>query len=469
MDRREFYYKQPVTEDELNGAFDCVENAMHELLTDQGLYGVFQGGTPSQHSPVAGLSVDFSGPLYAYDNDGERISWAGNLVTQSVSEDSNEVSTAVAAAGNEKYVSVFVQFERVASDPRVDGNSVTVYFQEDESYQIVVVQGAEAALTTASRPNLDESMLLLCDVHLIYGQTQVLNSDILTDRRQDTIVIDGTPFSIRAGTWKDGIASMLTNLNDHVAGLAGAHPATGITTTQSPNWDDATHVAAGHVQDYLDGIVTALASQTGSGAAKIGAPAVSGSPYPLAAGSLASQLAAIVAAINALNANVEDGSILPYDVADGVAQLDSGSRVPASLVRNGLVGITFESFTNTGGSAGYVGDTTTGTGWADFFATTGVTAQAGDYFVLLAKGQMAGDGTHGCNVRVAVRDGGVDQGVLASITGTPSAQENFATCGIYLVTNAGAVTPKVQFQSDNSGGTASVTFYSQFIAIQIRP
>lgn len=229
MDRRDFYFKQPVTEAELNGAFDAVENAMFRLMTDMDIIGVLQACVGAQVTPVPNLNVTVSGPGFAYDEAGERMTVAAPFESVDVSQDSSHVPTTVAGGGNEKWVSVFLKFIRALSDPRVDGNSNTVYFVSNESKEYVVVQGAEAAIGTAPRPTLDPTSILLFDVHRTFGQTQIFNGDIDTTRRQDAFVIAQTPVSIRAGTVYGAIAAQLQALNDHILNLGGAHPDTAIT------------------------------------------------------------------------------------------------------------------------------------------------------------------------------------------------------------------------------------------------
>lgn len=211
--RKIYYFKQPVTETELNAGFAYLEAADRALMTDQAFVGVLQNGGVVQHTGTPNLSVDIAGNAVCYDQNGQRISWP---TTQNVdvSQDSTHVSTSVAGVGNEKWVSVFAQFVRVLSDPRTDGNNTTVYFDQAESFQFLVTQGAEATIGSAPRPALQSVGVLLADVHMIHSQTQVLNADIdVTTRRQDIFVIPGALYSIRRGTVKDVLSDMNANLN----------------------------------------------------------------------------------------------------------------------------------------------------------------------------------------------------------------------------------------------------------------
>ncbi len=265
--RYQYYFLQPVTEEELNEGFAGLENADRALMTDQGLVGIFSGGAVAQHAPVANLTVDVSGPVIGYDDFGQRILAPGPTLNVNVAQDSSSVSTAVAGSSNEKWVSIALQFTRVLTDPREDGNSQTVYFNEAESYLVIVTQGAEAAVGTAPRPSIDPDNLLLCDVNLRFGTTQVLNAAIDTTRRQDVFVMAGSPFSIRSGTLFGAVESMLGNLNEHINNLVGAHPASAIAISGLSAWADGTlNSGFTDLYDFLEtGLITALASYSGGG------------------------------------------------------------------------------------------------------------------------------------------------------------------------------------------------------------
>lgn len=306
-DRLSYYFKQAVTESELNLGFTYAENADRNLIKDQMLYGIFSGGVVSQHSPLADLTVDVAGPMIGYDPNGQRIATPG-LLNVDCSQDSSNVSTTVAGVGNEKWVSITAKFKRNLSDPRVDGNSNTVYFEETEGYEIVVTQGGEAALGTATRPSLDPDGLLLVDVHRTHLQTQIFNADIdatsATGRRQDTYVFSQSPLSIRAGFPKDAVEAMLTSLNAHINGITG-HPASAIAYGGGVNWADTSTNPATDVEAQLDKIISDLGGGT-AGSAKVSAAAQAGTRFSLSAGTLRSQLVALQGAIDSVVSNGAD-------------------------------------------------------------------------------------------------------------------------------------------------------------------
>lgn len=210
--RKQFYLDQEVANAELNAAFAYLESADRALMTDQGFAGVMQNAVVVQHTGTPNLSVDVSGNAVVYDQLGERISWAATQ-TIDVSQDSSHVTTTVAGAGNEKWVAVFAVFARVLTDPRVDGASNTIFFDQVEGFTFLVTQGAEATIGTAPRPTLQSAAILLADVNITHGMTAVLNASIDTTRRQNIFDIAGSPLAIHTGTVKSAIASMLAATN----------------------------------------------------------------------------------------------------------------------------------------------------------------------------------------------------------------------------------------------------------------
>lgn len=272
----DWFFKQAVTEEQMNNAFAAVQSSMFNLMTDQLLVGIAQGGTTTQKSGTPDLHVTVGGPFMAYDQLGQRIYTAGDTIDMSV--DSNSVSTAVSGAGNSKYVSLFIQFTRALSNPQIDGNGASIYYNQAESYQYVKVQGTEATTGTQTKPALINPGLLVADVLLAHGTTQILDSMINQTRMQSTFAVSQSPFSIFAGTVPGALSVMLTNLNNHVNGVSGMHPTTAINTTGS-SYTGTTYslaggsgislstqiVGAGGLAPAIDSLETGLAGLTLSG------------------------------------------------------------------------------------------------------------------------------------------------------------------------------------------------------------
>ncbi|MBE2251886.1 MAG: hypothetical protein IAE78_20290 [Myxococcus sp.] len=306
-DRLDYYFRQRVTEAELDLGFSLLEKALHNLAADLRIYGVVSGGVPSPHSPVPDLSIDLTAPARAYDNLGQRL-FFGTGQTVDCSTDLSGIPTDVSTAGNERWLGVFLRFKRLLSDPRTDGNSQQVFFRRDESFELVVRQAAEGAAGAAPKMALQPDELLLCDVRRRPGQTQVVSTDIDTSRRQAFVFVQGSSVGITTVGWNalspgtptvqaalDAIDAVLT---DHFDGTAHRHAATKV--------DYAPHgmVAATTVQGAIDELVDDLAGAGGSAA--VGAGGVPGNPNPLGPGSVASQLGALLGLLNGHVAAVSD-------------------------------------------------------------------------------------------------------------------------------------------------------------------
>jgi hypothetical protein len=219
MNRRDYYYLQPLSESELDDGFEQAELADRAIMSDLAIYGVVAGLGVVEHTPQ-NISVDI-GAGVAYDAFGQRIRVTSGLVLP-LTTDYLGSSTAVVTPGNLKKVAIFIKADRVLSDPRIDGNTDTVYFERNETFTFRVVQGGESLSPTAPGPP-DVYCVLLADVTRSYGQTEILAADIAVTRRQDVFAIAGVPASIRAGNPIGAISAMLGLLNNHVLGLANPH------------------------------------------------------------------------------------------------------------------------------------------------------------------------------------------------------------------------------------------------------
>ena len=83
--RTDYYFRQKVTEAELDLAFELLEKADRNLAADIGVYGIISGAEPTPHSPVPNLTIDLTAPARAYDNLGQRIFFGtGQVVDCSV-------------------------------------------------------------------------------------------------------------------------------------------------------------------------------------------------------------------------------------------------------------------------------------------------------------------------------------------------------------------------------------------------
>ena len=90
--RKSFYFRQRVTEAELDSAFADLEDADRNLAADLGFTGVLANAVVSPHAPVPNLTVDISGPGCVLDQQGQRIFFSA-LQNVNAVQDDNAVST----------------------------------------------------------------------------------------------------------------------------------------------------------------------------------------------------------------------------------------------------------------------------------------------------------------------------------------------------------------------------------------
>ena len=301
MQRYDFFFKQKVTESELDSAFGSAETAINNVILDNGIIGITSGGAVSQNAGTANLTVDVSGPATIYDQTAQRISWSATQdVDCSIDENSNP--TAVVTPGNHRILSIFAKFKRVLSDPRLDGSGDTVYFNSAESFELHVAAGAEASSPTP--PVLRANEILLADIELDYGQTQILNADISTTRRQWAIKTT-SGISVAVGQIEEAVQALadgvVSGLAAHKVSTADEHVASAVNYTSGPAWNDGTTNPAATVEAQLDKIVTDLADEASignGGADKVGSKTFTVGSLVVASGSVREQLVAVLGAAN---------------------------------------------------------------------------------------------------------------------------------------------------------------------------
>lgn len=191
MNRLDFYFKQKVGGNDLDDiqkhTQDHFENILSDILTD----GLIEGGEVSENDP-ADMSVLVSS-LVGYGADGKRIE-VDTEEEVDCSEDVNGDDTSVDDDGNEKWISVYIDFDWDKHDSRTDGNGDVVEYRWDESFKFEIVQGDEASAEEATKPDVrHDGSILLADILLEYGQTQINNDDIDEERKQQAY-IDGGEF-----------------------------------------------------------------------------------------------------------------------------------------------------------------------------------------------------------------------------------------------------------------------------------
>jgi hypothetical protein len=260
VNRHDTYFRQLLSEAQLDELFNDVEVAMWRLLVDLGLYGIMTGLTVAESSPT-GLSMDVAAGT-AYDQSGRRIRVPSPQPVD-LSVDYLDADTAVATVGNAKYLSIYVLFDRDPSNPKTDGNGAVLYYDTPEHYRFKVVQGTEGV--GPSKPALLSDGILLADILLEYGDTALVNADRDTARRMNLLVSAGAPLAINATSILSAFAQVLAVVNPHIGGSGQFHDADAIQYTGTPpNWADGSTAIpnSGSVKDAFDWLATNLGKKT---------------------------------------------------------------------------------------------------------------------------------------------------------------------------------------------------------------
>jgi hypothetical protein len=268
MNHLDWYYRQIVTQSEMDQAFEWAQDADWNQIADLVLYGVNDAYDVTEET-IPTMNVLVAGPGVAQGKTGERIYMPDTSVAVDMSQDEYGSPTAVAAAPNERWVSLFVRFLRRPSDPAVDGNSITVYTRQYEDYELFVRQASEQPVGTNNKPALLSDAILLCDVQLVFGQTAVTNSDIDLTRREDYVRKTGTTIGdLVAGDPKTALAWLYDELDTYA--VPSAQPFTFTSTWEgaatvgqaaAPNYPGA---PVANVADALNAIVWDLAQEYGA-------------------------------------------------------------------------------------------------------------------------------------------------------------------------------------------------------------
>lgn len=286
MNRFDWYFGQYVSQAEMDEAFWWAEVADHGISVDSGLVGILDAFGVTEHAPTPDLTVDIGGPGAAYDRTGQRCALADVVTVVDCSVDEYGVATAVTTPGWERWLGVFLRFKRLYSDPKVDRNGVTVYTHQTEGVEIVVRQGTQAVAGAAARVGLLSNALLLADVLLPFGATQILNGEppagsISLTRREDWVRQSFAPpyviASFAAGTAGSAVSALLAYLNEHISDLGLFHSSGALAHTWASTWFGAEAMTSASVGGALNEIVADLAQAFlrtdppgATGAARIG-------------------------------------------------------------------------------------------------------------------------------------------------------------------------------------------------------
>lgn len=261
MDRRNWYFAQTVTDGELEGSQDAVEETTRQLQADMSFEGIAQGlvateaGTPD-------LTVEVSAGV-AYNSLGERCHHPTAVIVD-VSEDYLGNPTAITqGAGYEAILGVSIGFAREFSDDRIDGNDNPLFFLEEEVAQYRVTKGSETNTPPAVSPPLEAGFVRVCDIRLVHGASAITDAFItppggtytgIDNARQDMFLATAGTLEVRANNAEAALQQLLTLLDDH--------PASEIAVDASSDWHDGTANPADDLQARLDKMIDDLAGET---------------------------------------------------------------------------------------------------------------------------------------------------------------------------------------------------------------
>lgn len=208
--RKNFYFKQFVTEAELDDGLKDFEDADWNQMKDLGQYGIASGFgvVPDPGGPSFNVNV-ISGA--AVDKLGRRLASAVDIL-QTISTDTSGAPT-IPPAGNRRWISIYARYGRVLSDTRIDGLGNTVHFLHNEVLNALGTAGINGMdvddpgpppntaagvgkfyvvagtpdLTTnplPSRPALHADAILLADILYTDGDANITIGKISTARAE---------------------------------------------------------------------------------------------------------------------------------------------------------------------------------------------------------------------------------------------------------------------------------------------
>lgn len=168
--RRDFFFKQRVTEGELDDSNLQLELADHDIKKDAfcGANGFLMANVTVVQELAGTLRIDIGTGL-GWDKDGQRVENPNASTFEDLSTHQD--------GALQVDVNVYMQFDRALSDPRTDGLGNTVNFKRDESFQIVVDAGAPGG----GPPALDPTKgIILAEVAIPASPGVITNANIDT-------------------------------------------------------------------------------------------------------------------------------------------------------------------------------------------------------------------------------------------------------------------------------------------------
>jgi len=369
---RDWHFKQRVTEAEIDSALGDLETADLNVAVDHQLAQQADAtGTPITSSSenalfggiVNGLKPGTPATLKipvgkgtCYDPQGRRINVPIDVEIDATAAGDTPVGVGgsttggpltVPSAGEFRWLTLMILFDRNLSDPRIDGNAQEVFFKRDESFKFRIKIGASFANAGPDvlpaehrRPPPDPNTVIIGD--FLRNTTGIfteadgdVNKRPRFNRRGDLFRANVDPLQpvpvlldepsptdpTEANIIRRGLRDVLLKLRarlsvttsafaTHISTTAptGKHKAKNIDYEAGPNWaDGATNPAkAGGglitdgLQGQIDSMISRLASTTGGndGISKIGTETITTGPFTLGPGTVGAALNDLLAFLN---------------------------------------------------------------------------------------------------------------------------------------------------------------------------
>lgn len=279
-DRHDYYFGEVVTESELDEGFDFQEQADWDQNKDAGLTGLVYPSydvaaswptlpvswTVRENSPADFKVIVDTG--YGYNKDGKRLAVdPPTSVVKDCSVDYLGASNAV-AAGKSRWISIFLKFDRILSDIRTDDDGLTIYFLQTESYELEVRQGPEEAYPATTKPVLDSSAILICDILIDDTIPPINNADIFTTRTEALVNLDISSILTGGGTLfarnlEEALAALAAEVETVLTPIGTTYlrrdGGNTITGNIEPDTDDTRYFGGG--KNYFKGIFTSAFSE----------------------------------------------------------------------------------------------------------------------------------------------------------------------------------------------------------------
>ena len=286
MDRYDWYFDDLVDETQMDTFTDDIEAAdqtITRLIYGFGLADAwhYSGSDPVetrvlQQAASPSMHLTILGPHEGFDKAGRKVAWtpAETDINAAVDYEGTPITSGL-TAGHGRWVSLFAVYDRLATDPEIDGNGNSVNFRLTETVKFILVCGPvldlvggvggvmpepsgmdfpAAPASTSDYPYADA--LRLDSVGVVYGTTALTDAMIVGNFRDD-FFRDG---SVVCGS----INALIEVLVDRSVGaIDWTQIEAPASMSRYPTWATAVDLYPGvnaSVRDALYAVVTELAA-----------------------------------------------------------------------------------------------------------------------------------------------------------------------------------------------------------------